>query len=400
MLPIEGISVIDVTAHGPGAYASMILGDLGADIIRIAPTPTSGARQHINNAGKRSILHKAVHRNKKSILVDLKREEGRKIFLQLAAKADVIVEGFRPGVAKRLGIDYKTVSKGNSRIVYCSISGYGQDGPYKELPGHDLNYLSFGGALNLIGESDARPVIPLNLLADYGAGGKDAVIGIMAALMARGKTGRGQHIDIAMTDGVISLLTEVALSQFLDTGELPERGKHLLSGTSPYYCALETKDGRFITLACLEPHTWTNLCRVLDREDLAQFHAFYAFLSETERTKTTDEITAFLRQSFLTKTLDHWYELLAGKDIPVGKVYGLDEVVSDPQVKHREMIVEISHPTMGKIRQAGIAIKLSDTPGSVRTLPPEPGQHTDEVLTNLGYDIQEVKRLRQAGVVA
>lgn len=400
MLPIEGISLLDLAAHGPGAYGTMILGDLGAEIIRIVAPPSSGARQPARKASKRSVLHKAVHRNKKSMMLNLKDEDGRRIFYQLAAKADVIVEGFRPGVTERLAIDYRTISEMNPRIIYCSITGYGQDGPYRELPGHDINYLSFGGALDLIGQAGMKPSIPLNFIADYGAGGKDAVIGIMAALLAREKTGRGQHVDISMTDGVISLLTEVAMSQFLDSGEVPRRGEHMLGGADPLYDCYETNDGKFISLACLEPNMWRNMCQLMNREDLAQFDVMYKYVDSAEKYRKHKEIASCLTIFFLSRSRDESFELLASKDVPVGKVYSLDETVSDPQVAHRNMIVEFTHATVGKVRQAGIAIKLSDTPGKIRTLPPEQGEHTDEILAGLGYNMPRVNELRDKGVVA
>lgn len=386
---IEGIKILDLTWQGPGPYATMILGDLGADIITIMPPPTAGARQ----------VHQTAHRNKKSIMLNLKAEEGRQIFYQLSSGSDVIVEGFRPGVTKRLGIGYDTISEIHPRIVYCSITGYGQDGPYRELPGHDINYLSFAGALNLIGEPDSNPVIPLNLIADYGAGGKDAAIGILAALMSREKTGKGQHVDISLMDGVISLLTDTVLSQFFNTGKVPNRGEHVLSGAYPFYNVYKTKDGKFITLGCLEPWFWEHLCHEIGREDLIPFNMLHDYVGKPEGAKKYREIISSLKQQFLTRTRDEWYELFAKRDIPIGKVYSLDEVFTDPQVLHRKMVIEMTHPTKGKVKQVGIAIKLSATPGEVRSLPPTPGEHTDEILKSLGYTAQKIDGLRKSGVV-
>lgn len=390
MLALEGVRILDLTWQGPGPFGTMILGDLGAEIIQIGATPSAGARQATRGTNRRTVAFQAVNRNKKSILLDLKSEEGRHIFQQLAREADVIVEGFRPGVTQRLGIDYQTISTMNPKMIYCAITGYGQDGPYRNLPGHDINYIATGGVLDLIGESDRPPVIPLNLIADYGAGGKDAVIGILSALVARDKTGRGQFVDISLTDSVISLLTEAILSPYFQSGVVPERGKTALGGANPSYNVYQTKDGCFITIGCLEPWLWANLCREIGKEEFIPYQA--------NRDKWP-EVSAYLTELFLTRTRDQWFDLLSEKDVPVGKVHSLDEVFTDPQVLHRRMVIEVEHPTEGRIKQVGVAIKLSDTPGEVTSLAPVPGEQTDEILLGLGYTRQRIDQLRQEGVV-
>ena len=400
MLALEGLQILDITWQGPGPFCTMILGDLGAEIIKVGPPPTAGARQATREAGKREVAYQATNRNKKSILLNLKSEEGRNIFYKLAKEADVIVEGFRPGVTKRLGIDYQTVSKINPKIVYCSITGYGQDGPYRDLPGHDINYISIAGALNLIGEADRQPVIPLNVIADYGAGGMSAVVGILSALMARGKTGKGQYIDISLTDSVILLLTRVVLDHYFQSGVVPKRGEHYLGGAYPHYNIYEAKDGKFITIGCLEPWLWENLCREIGREEFIPFSLTRGHLPTPTEDEKREEISSYLKQLFLTKTRDEWFELLSQKDVPIGKVYSLDEVFADPQVLHRKMVIEVEHPTEGKVKQVGIAIKLSDTPGKVRSLPSLAGEHTNEILISLGYSEQRISKLRQKGVIS
>lgn len=399
MLALEGIQILDLTWQGPGPFCTMILGDLGAEITKIGPPPTAGARQATREAGKREVAYQATNRNKKSVLLNLKSEEGRNIFHKLAEATDVIVEGFRPGVAKRLGIDYETITKISPKVIYCSITGYGQDGPYRDLPGHDINYISFSGALNLIGEAGRQPVIPLNLIADYGAGGMSAVVGVLSALMARGKTGKGQYIDISLTDTVISLLTQVALDPYFLSGTVPERGETALGGGYPYYNLYETKDGKFITLGCLEPWLWENLCRAIDKEEFIPFRSEPGHRRHKANDKKWEEVFSYLKQLFLTRTRDEWFEFLSQKDVPVGKVNSLDEVFADPQVLHRQMVIEVEHPTEGKVKQVGIAIKLSDTPGEVRSLAPMPGEHTDEILMGLGYNEPGISQLRQEGVI-
>ncbi len=399
MLALEGIRMLDLTWQGPGPYCTMILGDLGMEVIRVSAPPSAGARQATRQVGKGEAAYQVASRNKKSILLNLKTDEGREIFYQLAGKVDVILEGFRPGVAERLKIDYQTISKINPALVYCSITGYGQDGPYRTLPGHDINYISFAGALNLIGESDRSPVIPLNLIGDFGAGGKDAAVGILTALIARGKTGRGQYVDISMTDGVISLLTGAVLGGYFQSGVAPKRGESDLSGAYPYYNVYQTKDGKYITLGCLEPWLWENLCREIGKEEFVPFNMTRQRLPKDADDKKAEEILSYLRQLFLTRTRDEWFELFSQKDIPIGKVYSLDEVFADPQVLHRKMITEVEHPDGGRVKQVGIAIKLSDTPGAIRSLPPSTGEHTDEILAGLGYGEQKINELRERGVI-
>jgi len=406
MLALEGIKILDLTRAGPGPFCTWILGDLGAEVVKIEAPPIAGARQAglgsgrspIGEAGKGKSAYQALNRNKKCIGLDLRAEEGRLIFHQLAGKTDVIVEGFRPEVVKRLGIDYEVITKINPGIIYCAITGYGQDGPYRNLPGHDINYISLGGALNLIGSNDSQPIIPLNLLADYGGGGMNAVIGILSALIARNKTGKGQYVDISLTDSVISLLTSL-ISRYFQSDIVPKRGGTLLSGAYPYYSIYQTKDEKFITIGCIEPWLWENLCREIGKEEFIPFHFEDGHALQPPEDKKWQEISSYLKQLFLTRTRDEWFELLSQKDIPVGKVYSLDEVFTDPQVLHRQMVIDVDHPTEGKIKQVGIAIKLSDTPGNVRSPPPILGEHTDEVLTRLGYNKQRINELRQKGTI-
>jgi len=392
---LDGIRILDLTRVAPGSLCTMMLGDMGAEVIKIEQLPEPGARRAgsgispMDEEGKERAAYYALNRNKKSVGLNLKSDGGREVFQRLAQTADVVVEGFRPGVMKRLGVDYRRVSRINPRIIYCSITGYGQDGPYQMLPGHDVNYIAMGGALNLIGPAEGPPVIPLNLVGDYAGGTLHAVIGILLALIAREHTGKGQQVDISMTDGVVSLLAAV-ISDYFFSGSVPKRGQDLLGGGAPCYNVYETKDGDYISLGCLEPWFWENLCRALGRED---------FIPHQWDDARRGGMLSYFREIFLTKPRDEWFEELRGKDIPVAKVYTLDEVFADPQVLHRQMMVEVEHPLKGKIKQVGIAIKLSDTPGKIRSLAPFFGEHTDEVLLGLGYSAKEIEELRQAGII-
>ncbi len=403
MVALEGVKILDLSGLAPGAFCTMLLGDLGAEVLKVEspiPSELSGAGPSPKGEKRREeAVYFALNRNKKSIGLNLKSEPGRQVFYRLAQQADVIIEGYRPGVVKRLGIDYDTIKRLNPKIIYCSLSGYGQDGPYRTIPGHDVNYISLAGVLGLIGPSQGLPVIPLNLVADFAGASLYGAIGILAALMARNKTDKGQYVDIAYMDGAISLITWYTTNYF-QNGEIPKRGETTLHGAYPYYGVYETKDGRYITIGCIEPHFWENLCRLLQREDYIPFHFTSEHFVSKPGDKKWEEISSYLKQTFLTMTRDKWFELLTQHDIPVGKVYTLDEVFADPQVLHRQMVIEVEHPTLGKVKQVGIAPKLSDTPGTVRSLSPLLGEHTDEVLQELGYRREDIEILRQEGAIS
>ena len=402
MLALEGVKILDLSVLVPGAFCTMLLGDLGADVLKIeAPGPNefrSSARAVPMEEQGKAAAYYALDRNKKSIVVNLKSEAGREVFYRLSRQADVIVEGFRPGVVKRLGIDYETISKLNPGIIYCSLSGYGQDGPYHTFPGHDVNYIAMAGVLGLIGSSEGPPVIPLNLVADFAGAALYGALGISVALVARNKTRNGQYLDIAYMDGAISLMTWFNCGYFLD-GSVLKRGESWLHGAYPYYGVYETRDGKYITIGCLEPHFWQNLCRLLSQEGYIPYGFALEHTFHKPEGEKWDEIHSSLRQVFLTKTRDEWFELLTRNDVPVGKVLMPDEVFSDPQVLHRQMVIEVEHPALGKIKQVGVAPKLSGTPGRVRSLSPLRGEHTDEVLRGLGYKQEEISDLRQQGAV-
>jgi crotonobetainyl-CoA:carnitine CoA-transferase CaiB-like acyl-CoA transferase len=404
MLALESIKILDLTHLAPGDLCTMILGDLGADVIKIGVPPGAGGR----GAGIGALLeadeerkqaaYDAANRNKKSIGLNLKLDKGRQIFYQLARTADVVVEGFRPGVVKRLGVDYEKIKEINPRIVYCSLSGYGQDGPYSNLPGHDINYISLAGALNLIGFSDRPPVVPLNLLADFAGASLHGVIGILTALVARDKIDKGQYVDIAYTDGVITLLTGF-ISNYFSRGVMFNRGETWLHGAYPYYGVYETGDGKYVSVGCVEPWFWENLCRALGKEEYSPYCISPEHFLHKPEGEKWEEISSYFKQVFLTKTRDEWFVFFADKDVPVGKVYTLDEVFSDPQVRHRQMVVELDHPTLGKVKQPGIAVKLSETPGKVRSPAPIFGEHTEEILQELGYTKSQIGELRQSNVI-
>jgi len=396
MMPLEGTRVLDLSRLAPGPFCTMLLGDLGADVIVVEAPPEAlhGALsidQAVDpNSLERARAYNALGRNKRSIVLNLRQDAARDVFYRLAKTADVVLEGFRPGVVKRLGVDYETLRDVNPRLVYCSLSGFGQDGPYASAVGHDINYIALTGMLDMIGWADEPPGIPLNIIADYAAGGLHAAYAILAALLARDKTGRGQYLDIAMSDGVMYLLA-AALSQHFAGGGTMHRGQGMLNGGVPYYNVYETKDGGWMSVGCLEPHFFANLCRALDCDDL---------IPVQHDPSHQAEVFNRFRESFLTKTRDEWTALLKGVDVCVAPVQSLAEAVADPQNRHRGMVVEVEHSALGKVPQVGVATKLSDTPGRVRHTAPRPGQHTDEVLLEMGLSARDITTLRDAGAVS
>jgi alpha-methylacyl-CoA racemase len=377
----------------------MILGDLGADVIRIEePGPPTGRRAEqakaagikpVNIAAHMSSPHNALARNKRSIGLNLKSQAGKEIYMRMAQRADVVVEEFRPGVAKRLGIDYETLSARNPRLIYCAITGYGQNGPYRDLVGHDLNYIATAGALSIIGRPNQPPTIPHNLLADYAGGGMHAAIGILAALYARNQTGRGQYVDVAMLDGTMLLLAQT-FSTYFASQRVPLRGESPFDGGAPFFEAYLTKDDKYVTIASIEPWFFANLCRALGREDLVAMR---------EDKSRYPEMRRALQEIFRTKTRDEWFELLSKTDVCVGRMLTLDEVPNDPQVIARRMVIELEAPDGERVKQVGVSLKFSDTPGSVRRLAPQLGEHTDEILRELGYRDADIARWREQGAV-
>ena len=401
MLALEDIKILELPVLAPGAFCTMLLGDLGAEVLKVeSPTPNpfaGGGPSPKGEEKRKEAAYVPFNRNKKSIGLNLKSEKGRQIFYRLARQADVVIEGYRPGVVKSLGVDYETLNKLNPNIIYCSLSGYGQDGPYRTLPGHDINYISLAGALGLVGPREGPPVIPLNIIADFAGASLYGVTGILTALIARTKTGKGQYVDVAYTDGVLSLMTLFTKDYFFH-GIVPKRKELMVQGTYPFYQVYETKDSKYISIGCVEKHFWERLCRLFGKEDYIPYTFFYS-LQEPEDEKW-EEISRCLKEIFLTKTRDEWFKLLIQEDIPASKVYSLDETFSDPHVLHRQMMIELEHPDLGKIKQVGIAPKLSDTPGKVRTLSPLLGDHTEEILQNLGYSGEDIGLWRQEGVIS
>jgi crotonobetainyl-CoA:carnitine CoA-transferase CaiB-like acyl-CoA transferase len=376
---LAGIKVIDLSRMLPGPYCSMILADHGARVIAI---------EHKRFIAD-DLLISPVNRNKEHMSLNLKTEEGREIFFRLVKHADIVMEGFRPGVTKGLGIDYETLRKVNQRIIYCSITGYGQDGPYRNMAGHDVNYLSFSGILDLIGEKDGPPSIPGIQIADLAGGGMNAAIGILLALVARERTGKGQYIDISMTDGMVGLLP-IPLHLFQRDGRVPSRSDTMLSHRYACYNVYETADGRYVSIGAVENRFWQNLCTLLGVPE-------YGPLQYDENQR--EMILEFFRKTFKEKTLDEWVTLLGDEDVCWGKVQDLVEALNDSLFLDRDMVGQIEDRDGQVVTVLGIPIKLSDTPGSIRTAPVEFGESTRKILEELGYTKGEIEYLFEKGAV-
>ncbi len=380
-LALEGIKVLDLSRTVPGPYCTMMLADMGADVIKIEDP---GYQMGMLPDQEKHAAYDYLSRNKKSIALNLKSEEAQEIFRRLAADADVVMEAFRPGVARRLGVDYDTISALNPRIVYCSLTGFGQDGPYRDLPGHDPNYISIGGAVALTGDQEGNPVIIRAAVGDIGSA-LHCVIGILSALMARHSTGKGQYVDVSMTDSVLPFLS-VSLLRYFRDGFIPKRGWPSLSIN-----VWQTKDGKYLSTGLIEPHFWERFCRALGRDDLILHHR--------AKGEKLQEVHAAIKEAFLTRTRDEWFDIMKDADTCVSPVLELDEVVNDPQLLSRDMFPQFDHPTEGKVTQLGMPVKLSDTPAEFRSFAPVLGQQTDEILQGLGYSLQQIKDLRESGAI-
>ncbi|MDP2744193.1 MAG: CaiB/BaiF CoA-transferase family protein [Dehalococcoidia bacterium] len=405
MQALEGIKVLDLARIGPGTLGTALLGDLGAEVIKVETPPEvkgrqKGLRSALSALGDKQTEDESAYlstqRNKKSIAINLATPDGQGIIYKLAEWADVVVEAFRPGVAQRLKIDYPTLSAVNPRLIYCSITSYGQTGPYRNFPGHDINFLGIAGVLELIGEKDGPPVAPLNSLAYYT--GSLAVNGILAAIIARERTGKGQFIDLSLTDTAMNLLS-MLVSRYFQSGTVPKRKGIVFNGAYPYLNVYETKDRRYITIGCIEPWFWENLCRAIGHEDFIPYRYSIEHLYREPEDPKWQEIFACLRQVFLTRTADEWVEQLRKMDIPITKVLTIEETVNDPQIREREMVLELDHPKYGKVKQMGMVIKMSGTPAQVRSFAPALGEHTDEILKGLGYNSKVIGDWRRDGIV-
>jgi len=391
MGPLAGIKVLDLSKYGPSRYCSMILADLGAEVIVVEMPKTAGQTLEVvsDDVGSLYIGH---NRNKKCIVLNLKKEEGKEIFYRLVEKMDVIIEANRPGVLKRRGMDYESVRKLNPRLIYCSITGYGQDGPYAQRTGHEINFAAISGIMGLTGSRNGPPVyLQSPSIADLLGGVTHAVMAINAALYAREKNGKGQYIDVSITDGTI-FYHWIDGQSYLLNGNLPERAESATGGDMACLNTYKAGDGKYFTIGCAEPWLWAKLCKIVGREDFIP-HQF-------DDIDKQQEIYQALSEVFSTKDRDEWVKLLDEADIGVGSVYNFEEIFSDPHFKHRKVLVEVEHPKLGKIKLLNTPFKFSETPAEVKASPPLWGEHTREILRDvLGYKKAQIDRLLKEKVI-
>ena len=383
---LDGFTVLDLSSVGPASRCSRVLADYGATVVKVGPPPQKAAVQI-----EPPYFTYSAGRGMKRTQIDLKAPQGKAAFLRLATGADVIIESFRPGVVARLGIGYEDVRRLNERIVYCSTSGYGQNGPHAQWAGHDLNYLAVGGFLDCTGRRhDGGPPIPGATVADSAGGGLQAAVAIVAALLKRSRTLQGVYLDVAVAEGVL-FFTSLYIDQYLATGEPPGPGHDILTGRYACYDAYRARDGKWLTVAAIEPAFYANLCKAL------QLDKWIAHQTDDAR---QEEIRAAFRAAFATRDRDDWVALLAPANTCVAPVYSIPELIEDPQFLDRKAFVDATHETHGHFRQLGPVLAGADRTPSTYSVRASATTDTDELLRGVGVSAQELEEMRRAGIVA
>ncbi len=401
MAPLTGITVLDLTRLLPGGFCTQMLADFGAEVIKVEDT---GAGDYIRQAppyyepdpgsettdvsSTRSALYLSLNRSKRSIRLDLKSDDGREAFMRLVEGADVVVEGFRPGVTERLGVDYESVKGVNPGIVYCAITGYGQDGPSRDRAGHDLNYLGSTGMLAMTGAADGPPVQPAGQIGDLGGGAMGAAFGILTALFEKQRTGIGQMVDISMTDGALSWLAMPAAAWLAD-GQVPGRGASILNGGVCCYLPYEAADG-WVSCGALEPKFWRAFCEGTGNPELI----------EIQFDKPGSEGWAKVAAVFRERSREQWKAFNDGYDCCIEPILELDEALDSDLVRERAMVVEFEQPGLGTVRQLANPVKLSETPALDPRPAPGIGADTNEVLSEAGFSEAEISALVDSGAAA
>ena len=395
MKALDGIRVLDLTRALAGPFCTLMLGDNGADVIKVE-IPGSGddtRKWGPPFIGEESAYYLSINRNKRSLTLNLQDAQAQEVFMKLAQDIDVVVENFTPGVMGRFGLDYDAVKAVNPKVVYCSISGFGQDGPYRNRPAYDQIMQGVGGLMSITGEPDGEPQKIGIAVTDIGAGMWSA-FAIMAALNHRGKTGEGQYIDISMLDAQVAWLTYQA-AFFFANGEAPKRMGAAHPTLVPYQ-AFMCKDGKYINVAVGSERIWERFCQGMEREDLKD-HPDYA--TNSVRVNNRGAMVSMLQEIFLTRPVAEWVKELQAANVPCGPINDLADVFADPQVLARNMYLEMAHPTLGSIKQTGLPIKFSLTPGGLDRHPPLLGEHNQEILKSLGYSEADVQSLMAQSVI-
>ena len=390
--PLAGVRILDLTRLLPGGYATLLLADMGADVLKIEePGKGDYIRWTPPIVGEFSAAHIALNRNKRSMTLNLKSQEGRDVLLALVGEHDVLIEGFRPGVMDRLDVGWTTLRERNPALIYCALTGYGQEGPRAQRAGHDANYIGYAGVAGLTGPEEGPPVLPGVQIGDLAGGGMAAVIAVLAALHRRAETGEGDFCDISMMDGAMSWLTIHAAS-FVATKEEPERGRMHLSGAYPCYRIYPAADG-YLTVGALEPQFWRALCEAIERPDLLDD----AFAMGARR----DEVIDQLSELFSARTRTEWMERFGGADVCIAPVNSFGEALADEHARARSMTFEDEVPGAGQWTHVGDPLKFASAPRTttLRLPPPKMGEHTDLVLGSIGLSQDDIADLRGAGVI-
>ena len=392
-LPLEGMKVLDFTQIMAGPFCTMLLADMGADVIKVEK-PDGGddtRRMGPPFLNGESAAFLGINRNKRSVILNIKDEQGVGIAHRMAKDADVLIQNFRPGTLERIGLGYQDMQKLNPALIYCNISGFGNTGPYKDRGGFDL-VAQGSGLMSITGLPDSLPVKVGVPITDLNAG-MYATYGILSAYISRLKTGNGQLVDASLLEAGIAY-TFWESSIFFATGQLPTPlgSAHRLS--APYQ-AFPTSDG-YINIGAANQANWERLCRAIDRHELLEDPRF---ATNADRMQNLEELVTTLEATFATRSTAQWLEALEKAGVPGGPINNIADVYADPQVQAREMMVEMEHPQAGRVRNIGIPVKLSETPGSVRRPAPTLGQHTNEVLAEFGYSSDDITKLRESGAV-
>ena len=395
MGPLDGIRVLDLSQIVVGPYCTMLLGDLGAEIIKVErPDRGDDTRDwgppFLNGE---SAYFLSLNRNKKSVTLNLKEPEGLRVLMHLASECDVLIQNFKPGTMDRLGAGYEAVAGVNPRIIYCSISGYGPTGPYKDFGGYDVIISAIGGLMSITGETDGAPVKVGVAITDI-ATGMLAHGSITAALYARERTGKGQHIDLSLLETQVAVLINQA-SSYLNGGVVPKRWGSRHPSIVPYR-EFMAKDN-YVIIGAGNDSLFRRFCKAVGHPEWAEDSRFS---TNPDRVENRDVLEGMIQEVIGTRTAHEWFEIISGVGVPCGPVNHIDQALQDPQVLHRKMVEEVDHPVAGKVRLTGLPVKFTDTPAEIRLPPPVLGQHTDEILGGLlGYDDNRIETLRSGGII-
>ncbi len=395
MKALEGIRVLDLTRALAGPFCTLMLGDYGADVIKIEMPGTGDDTRHWGPPfiGEESAYFLSINRNKRSMTLNFKEAQAREIFLKLVEGFDVVVENFTPGVMSRFGLEYAAVKQANPGIIYCSISGFGQDGPYQSRPAYDQIMQGISGLMSITGEPEGEPEKIGVAVTDIGAG-MWAAFAVMSALYRREQDGEGQYIDISMLDAQVAWLTYQA-GYYFAYGRPPQRLGKAHPTLVPYQ-AFMAKDGKYFNVAVGSERLWERFCQAVNRGDLKD-HPDYA--TNGVRVENRAALAPLLQEYFLTRDADDWVADLQANSVPAGPINDLADVFSDAQVLHRDMFLEIPHPTLGSIKQTGLPLKFSRTPGGLDRHPPLLGEHNRSILKDLGYSESDIEELVTRSVI-